>query len=233
MKPLRSLIVDDNEIDLLTANAFVKKHPQLELVGSYETAEKALKNQDFNEVEVLFLDIDMPGINGIEFRKIAERVPACIFITAYPEHALDSFSVETLDFIVKPLRLARFEQSVEKLIQFMTLREKAQLYENHIGGDYIYIKEGHQETKVNLHEILYLEALKDYTLIITQSKRHCVLTSIGNLLKEQSFQQFVRIHRSFAVKKEWIKSKGANELTLENNTVLPVGKSFRDNLLVF
>lgn len=115
----------------------------------------------------------------------------------------------------------------------MTLREKAKLYENHIGGDFIYIKEGHQETKLNLHEIIYLEALKDYTLIITENKRHCVLTSIGNLLKEKSFSQFVRIHRSFAVKRDMIKSRGSNELKLQNNIVLPIGGSYKENLTLF
>lgn len=213
--------------------SFVRAHPQLEFLGSFETADEALTKQNFSDVDVLFLDIDIPGTNGVEFRKIVDRVPACIFIPAYPEHALDSFSVETLDFVVKPLKRARFDQSVEKLTQFMTLREKAKLYENHIGGDFIYIKEGHQETKLNLHEIIYLEALKDYTLIITENKRHCVLTSIGNLLKEKSFSQFVRIHRSFAVKRDMIKSRGSNELKLQNNIVLPIGGSYKENLTLF
>lgn len=231
MSSLNCIVIDDDEIDRLMIVSLVKNCPQLALAGSYESAEEALAKQDFSDIDVLLLDIDMPGgISGIEFRKTVNDVPACIFITAYPEYALDSFSVETLDFIVKPLKKERFDQVVGKLVQFMTIRAKARLYENHIGGDFIYIREGHQETKVNLHEILYLEALKDYTLIITNHKRHCVLMSIGNLLKEQAFRQFVRIHRSFAVKKELIKSKSAHKLVLENGTALPVGRSFSENL---
>lgn len=232
MRTYKCIVIDDDEIDRLTVVSFVKKNPDLTLVASFESADEALAQSNFETIDVLFLDIDMPGTNGIEFRRRIDKVPACIFITAYPEHALDSFSVETLDFIVKPIKYPRFEKAIDKLHQFISIREKAQLYENHIGGDYIHIKEGHQETRVNIRDIFYLEALKDYTLVVTEGKRHCTLISLGNLLKEQGFGHFVRIHRSFAVTKEKVKLKKSTELTLANDIVLPVGRSFKDNLNV-
>eukprot|EP01136_Pigoraptor_vietnamica_P042369 Opistho-1_new@16453 len=172
----------------------------------------------------------MPGINGIEFRKQTLGIPVCVFITAHPEHAVESFEIETLDFIIKPLRLDRFTQAINRIEEFMEIKLKASLFEASIGGDTIYIKEGHEQTKVKLHEILYLEALKDYTLIITNKKRHCVLSSIGNLLKEDHFKSFVRIHRSYAVQKQFIDKINPQEIILNNGLPLPLGRSFKDNI---
>jgi len=172
----------------------------------------------------------MPRLSGIDFRKKALEIPVCIFITAHPEHAVESFQIETLDFIVKPLKLDRFTQTISRMEEFMEIKLKASLFEASIGGDTIYIKEGHEQTKVKLHEILYLEALKDYTLIITNKKRHCVLSSIGNLLKEDHFRSFIRIHRSFAVQKQFIQKINSSEIILNNDISIPVGRSYKENL---
>lgn len=230
MKKYSCIIVDDDEIDRLTVLSFAKKFPVLDILGVFESAEDALPFIEKQKVDVLFLDIDMPDLNGIEFRKKAMEIPVCVFITAHPEHAVESFQIETLDFIVKPLKLDRFAQTVSRIEEFMEVRLKASLFEASIGGDTIYIKEGHDQTKVKLHEILYLEALKDYTLIITDKKRHCVLSSIGNLLKEDHFQSFIRIHRSYAVQKQFIQKMNSTEIILNNNVTIPVGRSYKENL---
>lgn len=230
MKKYSCIIVDDDEIDRLTAVSYAKKFPVLDILGVFESAEDAVPFLEKEKIDILFLDIDMPGLNGIEFRKQALEVPVCVFITAHPEHAVESFQIETLDFIVKPLKLDRFTQTVNRIEEFMEIKLKASLFEASIGGDTIYIKEGHEQTKVKLHEILYLEALKDYTLVITNQKRHCVLSSIGNLLKEDHFQSFIRIHRSFAVQKQYVQKINSNEIILNNNAVIPIGRSYKENL---
>lgn len=229
-KKYTCIIIDDDEIDRLTVVSFAKKFPVLDILGVFESAEEALPFIDTTDIDILFLDIDMPGLSGIEFRKKALEIPVCIFITAHPEHAVESFEIETLDFIVKPLKLDRFSQTVSRIEEFMEVKLKASLFEASIGGDTIYIKEGHEQTKVKLHEILYLEALKDYTLIITNKKRHCVLSSIGNLLKEDHFQSFIRIHRSFAVQKQFIQKVNSSEIILNNDISIPVGRSYKENL---
>ena len=230
MKKYTCIIVDDDEIDRLTVLSFAKKFPILNILGVFESADDALPILEKEKIDILFLDIDMPGLNGIEFRKNALQIPVCVFITAHPEHAVESFQIETLDFIVKPLKLDRFSQTMSRIEEFMEIKLKALLFEASIGGDTIYIKEGHEQTKVKLHEILYLEALKDYTLVITDKKRHCVLSSIGNLLKEDHFQSFIRIHRSFAVQKQFIQKINSTEILLNNNITIPVGRSYKDNL---
>ena len=232
-KKYTCIIIDDDEIDRLTVLSFAKKFPLLDILGVFESAEEAVLFIEKEKVDILFLDIDMPGLNGIEFRKNALEIPVCVFITAHPEHAVESFQIETLDFIVKPLKLDRFTQTMSRIEEFMEIKLKASLFEASIGGDTIYIKEGHEQTKVKLHEILYLEALKDYTLVITDKKRHCVLSSIGNLLKEDHFQSFIRIHRSFAVQKQFIQKINSTEIILNNNISIPVGRSYKENLNLF
>jgi DNA-binding LytR/AlgR family response regulator len=227
---LNCVIVDDNEIDRLMALSLVKRFPKLNVSGTFSSASDALPLISAGGIDVLFLDIDMPEMSGLELRKLAPEVPICIFITAHPEHAVESFELETLDFLVKPLRFDRLVQTVHRIEEFMEIRHKAALFESSIGGDAIFIKEGHEQIKVKLHDVLYLEAMKDYTLIVTSDKRHCVLSTIGNLLKETYFESFVRIHRSFAVQKQFIEKIGTTEILLHNQQTIPVGRTYKDNL---
>jgi len=230
MEKLHCIIIDDDEIDRLTVVSYAKRFPQLHIVGVFASAENALPIIQKEKIDILFLDIDMPDLSGMDFRKRTMEIPVCIFITAHPEHAVESFELETLDFIVKPIKFDRFSQTIKRIEEFMEIKHKALLFESSIGGDTIYIKEGHEQTKVKLHDILYLEALKDYTLIVTPQKRHCVLSSIGNLLKENHFQSFIRTHRSFAVQKQFIQKISANEIVLNGGALIPIGRSYKDNL---
>jgi two-component system, LytTR family, response regulator len=230
MQKFNCIIVDDDEIDRLMVVSFVKRFENLNIIGVCDTAEDALLVIENKTIDILFLDIDLLGLSGMELRKQTKSIPVCVFITAHPEHAVESFELDTLDFIIKPIKFDRFEQAMKRVEEFMEIKQKALLFESSIGGDTIYIKEGHEQTKVKLHDILYLEALKDYTLVVTDKKRHCVLSSIGNLLKESHFQSFVRIHRSFAVQKQYVKKINIHDLQLNNDVVIPLGRSFKDNL---
>ena len=227
---INCIIVDDDEIDRLTVLSYAKKFPILNIIGAYSCAEDALQAISENTIDVLFLDIDLPGLSGVELRKRASDIPVCIFITSHPEFAVESFELDTLDFIIKPIKLDRFENAMKRVEEFMEIKQKADLFESSIGGDIIYIKEGHEQTKVKLHDIFYIEALKDYSLIITSQKRHCVLSSIGNLLKEVDFQSFIRVHRSFAVQKQFVQKINMHEIILNNEVIIPVGRSFKENL---
>lgn len=224
------IIVDDEEVDRLMTVSFAKKFPKLNIVGVFSSAEEALLAIANDKIDILFLDIDMPGVNGIELRKKASEIPVCIYITGHAEHAVESYDLETLDFIVKPLKFVRFEQAMKRVEQFMEIRLKATLFEMSIGGDTIFIKEGYNQTKIKLHEILYLEALKDYTFVVTSQKKHCVWSNIGSLLKKEAFQSFVRIHKSYAVQKQFITKVASQELFLNNIISIPIGRAFKENL---
>ena len=230
MEKYNCIIVDDDEVARLKVLSVARQFPILNIVGSYSSAENAISTIDKEKIDVLFLDIDMPNTNGFEFRKKLINIPVCVYITSHPEYALESFELETLDFLVKPLQTERFAQTVSRIQEFMEIKHKASLYEMSFGEDFIYIKEGLEQTKIHLHEILYLEALKDYTLLVTNQKKHCVFFGIGNLLKEIHFKSFVRVHRSFAVQKQFIQKVGSQNITLIKNISIPLGNSYKENL---
>lgn len=224
-----TIIVDDNEIDQLHTLMHARKYPFLNITGRFDAAEKALQFLQTNEADVLLLDIDMKGLSGHELRRQLGQKQACIFITSYPDYAVESFELAALDFLVKPLEAERFDKAMERLKTYLDIVHKATLFESSLGSDAIFIKDGHQQLKIQLHDILYLEALKDYTRIVTTEKKYCVLSILGNLLQEAAFKTFVRIHRSYAVQKHFINKISAQQVFI-NDISLPIGRTYRDSL---
>lgn len=224
-----TVIIDDNEIDRLSALAHTRRFPFLEVSGVYESAEEAIPAMAANPPDVLLLDIDMPGTNGLDLRRIHGDRAACIFITSFPDYAIESFELAALDFLVKPIERTRFEKSMARLKEYLEIRDKAELFECSLGGGSIFIKDGHQQVKVPLHDIIYLEALKDYTRIVTPAKKYCVLSILGKLLQETAFSSFIRIHRSYAVQKHFIQRITSQEVFLKDIT-LPIGRSYKSSV---
>jgi DNA-binding LytR/AlgR family response regulator len=229
LKNITCIIVDDDELDRIATVAQVMKFSNISIIGVFADALKALEEIHLHQPDIIFLDIDMPNLNGLELRRRLHEIPACVFITSYPDYALDAFEVEALDFIVKPIRTERFAQTISRIENYLTLRSKAHVIEHEQGNDSVFFKNGHDHFKLNVSEIIYLEALKDYTLILTEHNKHCVLSSIGNLLKQPSFNNFIRIHRSYAVQKKHIQKISSNDLIV-HNIKLPIGRSFKNTL---
>lgn len=224
------VVVDDDELDRLMVLSCLRNYPEISVLGVFSSPLEAIDFVEANEVDILFLDIDMPEMSGIELRKRIPQTAICVFITSYPEHAVESFEVEALDFLVKPLKADRFQVTVARIRDYLEIRQKVTLFESGFGGDAIVIKEGHTQTKIKLHTIIYFQAMKDYTLIFTTDKRHCVLVSLGNLLREKEFQTFVRIHRSYAVNPLYIERVSANEVILKNDQTVPLGRAYKETL---
>jgi two-component system, LytTR family, response regulator len=229
---LNCIIIDDNELDRLMAFSFIKKYPFLNICGVFSSASEALVTIENKPIDVLFSDIDMPEMNGLQLRSILKKIPVCIFITSFPDYAAESFEVDALDFLVKPIKAERFEMSINRIQHYFEIKQKADLFEHSLGGNSIFIKDGHHQIKINLHEILYLEGLKDYTRIVTTTKKHSVLSSIGNLLLESTFQSFLRIHKSFAVQPNFIDRITAQQVHIQDFT-LPIGRTYKDILVNF
>ncbi|MBS7787165.1 response regulator transcription factor [Flavobacterium sp. CYK-55] len=233
MESRRCIIVDDIEIDRLTVLSYVKRFPFFEVVGVFGSSKDALNALMNERIDVAFFDIDMPHYSGIDLRKKALEIPACVFITSHTEYAVEGFELDAIDYIVKPLTFERFSQTAHRIDAYLELKAKAALFEATIGEGAIFIKEGHTKTKVNLTDILYLEALKNYTLIVTKEKKFRVLLNIGSLLKEPDFQTFVRIHRGFAVQKHFVTKIHALELELINGALVPIGRSYKEQVRLF
>ncbi len=175
MNTLNCIIFDDDEMDRLVVQSYAKRFENLKIVGVFDTSEKALIFLENNKADVAFLDIELEKSTGIELRKKALEIPACVFISSHSELAAETFLVDTLDFIVKPFEFPRFEQTMKRVNEFMEIKQKAAFFEASIGGDSVYTKVGAEQVKLKMHTILYLEALKNYTIIVTENKRHCVL----------------------------------------------------------
>jgi two-component system LytT family response regulator len=223
------VIIDDNELDRLTVTAFAKKIPYLQISGIFDSAVEAEKFLAGNPIDIFLSDIDMPGLNGTELRKKMMNIPVCIFITLYPDYAPEGFELSALDFLLKPISFDRFEKAVERARAYLDIKHKADLLDFSLGADTIYIKDGLKHIKLSVPQIVYLEALKDYTLIATTDNQYKVLSSISNLLKEDSFRSFIRIHRSFAVQRNYIANISAQTITAGDYT-LPIGRNFKSNL---
>ncbi len=223
------MVVDDDEIDRLTTVSFLNDYSFIKILDVFESPLQALAAAQKQAPDVLFLDIDMPGMTGLELRKQLLHIPACIFITSYPDYALEGFEMAALDFLVKPFTAARFATMMERLQQHAAIRVKAALLEHTLGADTIFIKDGTEQIKLQLHDIIYLEALKDYTGIVTAKKKYAVLSPLGSLIKEKAFESFIRIHRSYAVQKHFIKKMSGDEVVI-NNFNLPVGRTYKSIL---
>lgn len=223
------MVVDDDDIDRLTSLSFLNDYPFMEVIGAFDSPVAALTAAQQQAPDVLFLDIDMPEMSGLELRKQLLHIPACVFITSYPDYAVESFDMAALDFLVKPFKAERFAKTMGRLQQYMNIRHKADLLNHTLGADTIFIKDGNEQIKLQLHEVIYLEALKDYTGIVTAQRKYAVLSPLGNLIKEKAFRSFIRIHRSYAVQKNYIQKISSGEV-LVNGVLLPVGRSYKEVL---
>ena len=229
-KTYSCIIVDDKELDRLAVQVFLRKHPYMEVAGSFASATEALEHiRSAGAPDALFLDVDMPGKSGLGLRSELRTIPACIFITAHPEFALEGFELAALDYLVKPLRSDRFEKAMRRLEEYLDLHFKADLLDFTLGENTLFIKDGYNQVKLQIQEIVYLEALKDYTGIVTKNKKYCVLSPLGSLIKEKAFQSFVRIHRSYAIHRHAVSEISAKGIRV-NDILLPVGRSYKDSV---
>jgi two-component system LytT family response regulator len=223
------IVVDDDQVDRLIVQVYLKAYSFIEVAGLYDSARDALAAAKKITPDCMFLDIDMPEMNGLELRERLLHIPACVFITSYPDYAVESFEMAALDFLVKPVSAVRFKKTMDRLQDYLTLKRRSDMLSHTLGADTIFIKDGHTQVKLQLHEIIYLEALNNYTGIVTATRKFTVLSPISGLLKEKPFSRFVRIHRSYAVQKNYIKKINSEEVWV-NDIALPVGRSYRETL---
>jgi len=233
MKIYKYLIVDDDDMDRLATSFYLKAYPFLQHKASFSASKDVLCYLDENEIDILFLDIDIPGINGIELLKLIKKKVLCtIFITSHPEFAVEGFELNAFDYIIKPLSQDRFDKCILRLKDYLEVKSKAELFEHSFGTDSIMVKEGYNYVEIKLHEVTYLEALKDYTkIVLLDRKSTTVHGNLRSMLNNKHFKDFLRIHKSFAVQKKYIKGIKSNEITLVNGSIIPIGLNYKKTLL--
>ncbi len=229
MTKTKCIIVDDSPTDAELLKHFISKEPSLDLVHTFSNGIEAIGLIKDLRPPILFLDIDMPVVSGIDLFKSIGYSPVCIFVTAHSEFALESYEAQAFDFILKPVTAVRFEQCIRRIKDYLELKERADLYSATFEHEHIVIKEGTVNYKVPLNDILYIEALKDYSKVVTEKKRYITLSKLKYFVDRLPKEDFIRIHRSYAVSKSKIKSYTKDELTTGSET-FPIGKTYRQDV---
>jgi DNA-binding LytR/AlgR family response regulator/signal transduction histidine kinase len=224
---LKYLIVEDDDIDRLSVETEADKFPFLKRIASCVHALEAMELITECRPDVLFLDIEMPGINGIQLVKMlagSSIIP--VFITSHPEFAIESFEIEAFDYLLKPLTADRFARCARRLHDFCQLRLQAFAFAREQETGSIIIKQGHEKCKLRINDILFLEAMKDYTRIVTADKHFLVLTTLSDMQERLPAEKFVRIHRSYIVHTDKVTAVRSNKVFVTSNE-LPVGKLYK------
>lgn len=223
---LTCIIVDDDNLDRMAVEAELSSYLNIKLLGSYCNPIEAVSAIKAHQPDVLFLDIDMPEINGIDFVKSISNLNTInVFITSHHEFALQGFQLKVFDFILKPLETDRFESCINRIYDFIKLKGKAEAYDVLFENEKIIFKEGHNVVNLNANDVIYLEAYGDYTKIITEKKAHLTLATLSNFLESLPVGKFMRIHRSYVVAINRVKSLGNKTINMGED-IIPVGKTY-------
>ncbi len=234
------IIVDDEPLAQDVLETYIGKVPELNLVQKCNNALEANDALKHHDIDLMFLDIQMPQLTGIDFLKTLSRPPLVIFTTAYPNYAIEGFELNALDYLLKPISLERFMKAVNKAMDQIELQRKddkgatTAAGEGQEGSDFIFVKSDKKLVKVNFDEVLYIEGLKDYVIIRMPQTRVITLQTMKSLEEKLPTSHFKRIHRSYIVNIDKIEAVVGNmvEVTEKNQAKhLPIGKNYRDELL--
>ncbi|MBB5440129.1 DNA-binding LytR/AlgR family response regulator [Pedobacter sp. AK017] len=239
MTKLKCIAVDDEPLALDIIEDYVSKVPFLELIKRTENAIEALQMVQAGGVDLVFLDIQMPELTGIQFLKIANGKSNYIFTTAYSQYALESYDLNVSDYLLKPIAFDRFYKAVEKVHNQLKVGQPA---ENTIQPlltpatavapanpiqDFIFVKTEHKIQKIELDNILYIEGLKDYISIFTKTERVITLQNMKKMDETLPKGQFIRVHKSYIIALDKIESIERSRISI-GEKVIPIGDTYRD-----
>ena len=224
------IIVDDEPLAQEVLETYINKFPTLNLIAKCSNAIEAFEVLDNNNIDLIFLDIQMPQISGIDFLKTLANPPHVIFTTAFSEYAIEGFELNVVDYLLKPISLERFAKAVNKATKL--IQEKT----SNIGktaessADYIFVKADKKLIKLHFNDIFYIEGLKDYVILHTPQKRIVTLQTMKSLETKLPADIFMRIHRSYIVNLGNISVVEGNTVQI-NSKIIPIGKNYKDVLL--
>jgi two-component system LytT family response regulator len=220
---MRAIAIDDEPIALEIIKSMAAKVPFLELKATFTDAFKALEYLQKESIDLLFLDIKMPDISGIDLLKSLSKKPLVIFTTAYSEHAVASFELDAIDYLLKPFSLARFLKGCNKAYELYNFRNATQ------SSDHLYIKTGYEQVKIMFDEICYLEATGNYVTFVLKDKTILSRSTFIEAINLLPPDKFVRVHRSYLVAKKKIDKIERTQVSV-NKTNIPVSEAYSDNL---
>ena len=234
---LNCVIIDDEPLAQDLLKSYVEKTPFLTLTGVYSSAVQAMRDMANQEpVHLMFLDIQMPGLNGLEFSKLVDAQTRIVFTTAFEQYALDSYKVNALDYLLKPISYTDFMQAVNKAIHWFELKwgKTMSAESSFMPKQYIYVKSDYKLVQIDLDKILYVEGLKDYVKIHLEDEQKAIISLLSMKMMEETLpsERFIRVHRSFIVQKSKIKVIDRGRIVF-NKDYIPVSESYKQDLQNF
>ncbi len=225
---LKCIIVDDEPIARKVIKSHLENFENVEVVSECKNAIQAFEVLKTKNVDLMFLDIQMPQISGMDFLKNLSYRPAVIITTAYRDYAVESFDFDVIDYLLKPISLERFLKAINRYYEKYQPLKKT-LGENE--GEFIYVKENKITNKVVLDEIVYVESMREYITIYTQERTITVKSSLTKFCDNLPKEAFVRIHSSFVISMSQVKSFSTTKIILKTGQVLPISRSYKNMVM--
>lgn len=229
---MNCIAVDDEPLALDIIENYVSKHPDLTLIARCNNAAEASEVLKTRQVDLMFLDIQMPEISGLNFIKSLEHKPLFIFTTAYPDYALEGFELDAIDYLLKPIAFDRFEKGVEKAKEYFIIKNNKDVAETEIENEHIFVKANQKLIKLAYKDIYYVEAFADYVKIFLEDRKIVTLQTMKNMEKKLPSELFSRVHRSFIVNRTHVASFSTSMCEV-NGVKIPIGKNYKDGFLSY
>lgn len=231
---LKCCIIDDEPLAIELLESYVKKTPFLQLEASFNSAIQAIERISKGDIDLLFLDIQMPELSGMEFSKMIEGKCRIIFTTAFGQYAVDSYKVNAIDYLLKPIAYSDFLKAAQKALQWFELSATPTTESPQPDNQYIFVKSDYKLKQIPLNKILYIEGLKDYVKIYLEGEPHPILSllSLKSLEEMLPDEQFIRVHRSFIVQGRKIKLIDRNRIVF-GKEYIPISDSYKDAFAEF
>ena len=226
MRQLTCLIIDDEPIARQGLETYVQQIEFLDLKGLCKNAIQANSILKEQSIDLLFLDIEMPMLSGIDFLKTTTNAPAVIFTTAYPQYALDGYQFDVIDYLLKPISFERFLQATNKALRLLGPQKE--------GGEkedtYIFVKTDKQLVKLNISEILYIEGMQNYIVFHTEKEKIMALVPLKNIFELLAETDFIKIHKSYVVAKNKVEAIVGNQVSIAGKK-LPISTRMRKEVV--
>jgi DNA-binding LytR/AlgR family response regulator len=226
---MKCIIIDDEPLARIGLQNMLKGVSSIEVLESFSSAMEANQFLKDNTVDLMFLDIEMAALNGLEFAKSLINKPLIIFITAYPQYALDSYELDAIDYLVKPVRVERLLRAINKADNYLKLlqNEKEEPEVASVEDEYVFIKSDRRFVKIYFKEILFIEGLKDYVIIQTATKKVLTAMNIKTIHAQLPDKIFMRVSKSFIVNTDHILSVDTHSIYIKEEEI-PIGLNFKD-----
>ncbi|MEZ5007229.1 MAG: LytTR family DNA-binding domain-containing protein [Chitinophagales bacterium] len=223
------LVADDEKLARELIKDYLAQVDQLELKAECKDGVEVIKALQDQKIDILFLDIQMPHLKGTEVVKsVGDKLPAVIFTTAYDQYAVQAFDLQAVDYLLKPFGFERFLAAVNKAIEKLS---SAQKVDSSIKSEYMMVKSDYKLVKVKFEDIIYIESLREYIRIHTTNDKIVTLDTMKNMEELLPAHLFIRIHKSFIVAFDKIKALHGNQIDIDDNTVIPIGRSYKNGLM--